>query len=99
MVLEIATLDIKPGQEKAFEAGVADAVKHFKAAPGCHGMALQRSHETPSRYLLFVRWDSVEAHTVDFRNGPHFAGWRSCVSDFFAAPPSVEHVHQVLEGF
>ena len=99
MILEIATLDIKPGQEAAFEAGVAAAVTHFKAAPGCQGMSLQRSHETSGRYLLFVRWENVEAHTVTFRNGPHFAGWRACVADFFAAPPSVQHVHQVLEGF
>lgn len=99
MVLEIATLQIKPGEEAAFETGVAEAVQHFRAAPGCLGMSLQRSHETPGRYLLFVRWASVEAHTVDFRQGPHFAGWRACVEEFFAAPPSVEHVHQVLDGF
>ena len=99
MVLEIATLDIKPGQDAAFEAAVASAVVHFKAASGCHGMTLQRSHETPGRYLLFVRWETVEAHTVAFRNGPHFAAWRTCVEAFFAAPPSVQHVHQVLDGF
>ncbi len=99
MITEIATFVIKPGSEAAFEAGAAQAVEHFKAASGCRGMTLTRSHETPNRYLLFVKWDTVEAHTVDFRNGPHFARWRECVAAYFAEPPSVEHVHAVFEGF
>jgi heme-degrading monooxygenase HmoA len=99
MILEIATLTIKPGQEQAFEAGVAKAVNAFKTSKGCHGVELQRSHETPNRYLLFVRWETVEAHTVGFRESPQFTEWRSCVSPYFEVPPTVEHVATVLTGF
>ena len=99
MILEIATLNIKAGMEAEFEAGVKSAVGAFKAAKGCHGMELQRSHETPSRYLLFVRWDSVEAHMVDFRESPEFQIWRKAVSAYFEAPPTVEHVAVAVHGF
>ncbi len=99
MILEIAALTVKPGMEAELEAGVAKAAEAFRTSKGCHCMELQRSHETPGRYLLFVRWDSVEAHMVDFRESPQFQEWRACVSHCFAAPPSVEHVKTVVHGF
>ena len=99
MILEIATLTITPGMEAEFEAGVTKAVAAFQGSKGCHGLELQRSHETPSRYLLFVRWESVEAHMVDFRESPAFQVWRGAVGHCFAAPPSVEHVATALHGF
>ena len=45
----------------------------FKRAKGCTGMTLQRSVEMPARYRLFVQWDTVENHTVDFRGSADFA--------------------------
>jgi heme-degrading monooxygenase HmoA len=67
MILEIAQIEVTPGLEAEFEAGVAKAAAIFRRAKGCTGMELQRSIEHPSRYRLFVKWDTVENHTVDFR--------------------------------
>jgi hypothetical protein len=47
MILEIAQIDVKPGMEAEFEAGVAKAAPVFGRAKGCSGMALQRSIEKP----------------------------------------------------
>ena len=99
MITEIAQIDVKPGMEKEFEAGVAQAMPVFKRAKGCKGMELQRSHEKPQRYRLFVKWDTVENHTEDFRGSPDFQEWRKLVGHTFAAPPEVEHVHEVAKGF
>jgi quinol monooxygenase YgiN len=99
MILEIAQIDIKPGMESEFEAGVKAAAPIFKRAKGCHGMELQRSIEKPQRYRLFVKWDSVENHTVDFRGAPDFQEWRKLVGHCFAAPPEVEHTAQAVMGF
>ena len=99
MILEIAAITVKPGMEAEFEAGVAKAVPAFQGSEGCHGLELQRSHETPSRYLLFVRWETVEAHTVGFRESPRFQEWRGAVGHCFDGPPQVEHVATVLHGF
>jgi heme-degrading monooxygenase HmoA len=99
MVLEIAQIDVKPGMEAEFEAGVKSAAPVFKRAKGCNGMELQRSVEKPSRYRLFVKWATLENHTVDFRGSADFQEWRKLVAHCFASPPEVEHVTQVVHGF
>jgi heme-degrading monooxygenase HmoA len=99
MVLEIAQIDVKPGLETEFEAGVVKAAPIFQRATGCGGLTLQRSVERPARYRLFVTWATVENHTVDFRGSADFAEWRKLVGHCFASPPEVEHVHEVVKGF
>ncbi|MFD8521693.1 antibiotic biosynthesis monooxygenase family protein [Streptomyces capillispiralis] len=96
MITEIARIEIRPGQEEEFERAVAEAVPHFLAADGCHGVDLLRSVEHPSRYRLTVRWETVEHHTVTFRASEGFARWRALAGPHFAAPPQVEHVVSVL---
>ena len=99
MITEIAQIEIKPGMESEFEAGVKKAAPVFQRAKGCHGLELQRSVEKPSRYRLFVSWDTLENHIADFRNSPDFQEWRKLVGHCFASPPEVEHVTQVVKGF
>jgi len=99
MYLEIAQIEVKPGLEAEFEAGVGKAVPIFKRAKGCRGVELHRSVEKPSRYRLFVTWETVENHTVDFRGSADFQEWRKLVGHCFAAAPEVEHARKVLAGF
>src|SRR3954470_1122400 len=98
MVLEIAQFEIKHGLEEAFEAGVKQAAPLFQRAKGCTGLELARSVEKPSRYRLFVQWDTLENHTVDFRESAAFQEWRTLVGPCFESPPEVEHVVPVLQG-
>jgi quinol monooxygenase YgiN len=99
MITEIAQIDVKPGMEAEFETGVKNAAPVFQRAKGCHGLELQRSIEKPGRYRLFVKWGTVENHTVDFRGSADFQEWRKHVAHCFASPPEVEHVNQVLRAF
>jgi len=99
MILEIAAIDVKPGWEEQFEAGVAKAAPLFQRAKGCKGMELQRCVEKPGSFRLFVRWATLENHTVDFRGSPDFQEWRKLVGHCFAAPPDVVHTRQVVHGF
>ena len=99
MILEIAQIDVKPGLEAEFEAGVAKAAPLFRRAKGCTGLSLQRSVEKPSRYRLFVHWQTVENHTIDFRGSADFQEWRKLVGHCFASPPEVEHVRDVAKPF
>jgi heme-degrading monooxygenase HmoA len=96
MITEIAQIDVKPGMEAEFEAGVQKAVPIFERAKGSKGVALERSAEKPQRYRLFVNWDTLENHTVDFRGSPDFQEWRKLVGHCFASPPEVEHVTNVV---
>jgi len=99
MVLEIVQIEVKPGMEAEFEAGVAKAAAVFQRARGCQGMDLHRSVERPSRYRLFVRWATLEDHTVHFRGSPDFQEWRGLVGHCFAQPPEVEHTVETVKGF
>lgn len=99
MVLEIAQIDVKSGMEAEFEAGVTKAAPLFSRAKGCRGMTLQRSLEKPQRYRLFVQWETLENHTVDFRGSADFQEWRRLVSHCFESAPNVEHVREVVKGF
>ena len=99
MFWEIALIEVKPGEEAAFEAAVGQAAPLFKSARGCKGMQLHRSVEHPSRYRLVVDWETVEDHTVHFRGSQSFQEWRRLVGGFFASPPVVEHTHRVVHGF
>jgi heme-degrading monooxygenase HmoA len=99
MVIEIAQIDVKPGMEQEFESAVAKAVPLFRRATGCSSMKLTRSVEKPARYRLFVHWATLENHTVDFRGSADFQEWRHLVGHCFAAPPDVEHVREVVDGF
>jgi len=99
MFLEIAQIDIKPGLEAEFEAGVGKAAPLFQRAKGCNSLSLQRSVEKPLRYRLFIGWETVENHTVDFRNSADFQEWRKLVGHCFASAPEVEHVREAVKGF
>ncbi|WP_127143031.1 antibiotic biosynthesis monooxygenase family protein [Pelagibacterium montanilacus] len=90
-MLEIARIEVKPGMEAAFEEGAAKAAPLFKRAKGCQSMQVRRCAEEPEVYLLMVEWETLENHTVDFRNSEDFQAWRECVSHCFAKPPFVQH--------
>lgn len=99
MIYEITHIQIKPETQAAFEAAVTQAVPLFKGAQGCELMRLERSIEHSESYLLVVGWTTLEDHTVLFRGSQAFTSWRALVSEFFAAPPQVQHVNTVVAGF
>ena len=96
MILEIADIRIPPGQNAAFEEAIARGLDTVASrAPGFKGAKVNRGIESPERYILQIFWDTLEDHTVAFRQGPLFAEWRAIVGPFFAAPPVVEHFELV----
>jgi heme-degrading monooxygenase HmoA len=99
MITEIAQIDVKPGTEKDFEEAVAKARPLFLRAKGGKGFELHRSIEKPSRYRLFLTWETVENHTKDFYGSADWQEWRKLVAHTFDGPPVVEHVREVVKGF
>lgn len=92
MILELADLRIQPGRQAEFDAAITRGVESVIAqAKGFRGYKVNRGLESPERYLLMIFWDTLENHTVDFRESPAFARWREIVGPFFAGPPTVEH--------
>ena len=92
MILEIADIRITAGQQIEFEAAIQKAIATvISRAKGFQRATVRRSIETPERYLLQVEWETLEDHTVGFRESPLFTEWRGIIGPFFAAPPQVEH--------
>lgn len=92
MILELADIRIKPGQqaefEKAIALGIQTVISHAK---GFQGAKVNRGVESTDRYILQIFWDTLDDHMVGFRESPAFTEWRAIVGPFFAAPPVMEH--------
>jgi heme-degrading monooxygenase HmoA len=99
MIMELADIRIAPGKQAEFEAAIArGAATVIARAEGVRGYKVSKGIESPERYVLQVFWDTLEAHTVGFRQSSLFAEWRAIVGPFFAQPPVVEHFTLVTEG-
>lgn len=91
MILESANLDVKPGQEAGFESAFREAKSLIASMPGFLGLELQRCIEQPNKYLLLVRWRSLEDHTVGFRESAEYQMWKSLLHHFYDPFPTVLH--------
>jgi heme-degrading monooxygenase HmoA len=96
VILEVAILDVRAGMEADFEAAFRQASAIIAAVPGYRSHELQRCVEASGRYLLLVRWETLEAHTVGFRGSPGYADWKRLLHHFYDPLPTVEHYRLVL---
>lgn len=94
MVLEIAQFSIAPGHEDDFAAGYRSARPLIAGSEGCRSVRMTHGIESPSRFVLLVEWDSVEAHEK-FRASEKYPRWRAHISPHFADAPHVEHYSDV----
>jgi heme-degrading monooxygenase HmoA len=95
MVLEVADIQVTPGAEGAFSDAYRGIRDVLTSTPGCRSARMTRGVDSPSRFVLLVEWDSVEAHEQNFRATERFERWRTAIGGFFAAPPVVEHFEDV----
>lgn len=92
MILELADIRIQPGQQTAFEEAIERGLNTvISQAKGFRGAKVNKGVENTERYVLQIFWETLEDHTVGFRESPLFPEWRSIVGPFFAAPPHVQH--------
>ena len=99
MILELADIRIAPGKQAEFDAAIERGVRTvISRAEGFRGFKVNKGIESPERYILQIFWDTLEAHTVDFRQGPLLPEWRAIVGPFFAQPPVVEHFTVVAKS-
>jgi len=95
MVLEHALLDVIPGLEVEFEKAFARAREIISKSPGFISLKIVRGMERPSAYLLLVEWESLEDHTIGFRQSARYAEWRELLHHFYDPFPIVEHFVEI----
>ncbi len=95
MILEVAILPVKSGLENAFEDAFRQASKIISSMPGYVSHELQRCLENSSQYILLVRWETLEDHTICFRGSAEYQQWKALLHHFYDPFPTVEHYEPV----
>jgi heme-degrading monooxygenase HmoA len=98
VVLEVAILDVRAGEEDTFEAAFRQASPLIASIDGHLSHELRRCLETRSRYILLVHWRNLEDHTVGFRKSATYNEWRRLLHHFYSPFPTVEHYETVELG-
>ena len=95
MILEVAVLHVKPGEGCAFEGAFAAAQIIIASMPGYVSHQLQRCLEVADKYLLLVVWQTLEDHTIGFRESQPYQEWKRLLHHFYDPFPTVEHYEEV----
>ena len=95
MILEAAFLQVIAGKEAEFEAAFRQASPIIASMQGYISHELQHCIEAPGKYLLLVRWEALEDHTVGFRQSAAYQKWRRLLHHFYDPFPTVEHFEAV----
>lgn len=97
MILEVATLNVIPGKEREFEAAFSEAQEIIASIDGYISHQLHKCIERNNRYILMVKWETLEDHTVGFRGSEKYQKWRKLLHHFYDPFPVVEHYHYINE--
>ncbi|MBS4213818.1 antibiotic biosynthesis monooxygenase family protein [Neobacillus rhizophilus] len=95
MILEAAMLQVKPGMEQEFEGAFRKASTIISSMKGYIIHELQRCLEVEGKYLLLVQWETLEDHTVGFRESLEYQDWKKLLHHFYDPFPTVEHFKKV----
>lgn len=95
MILEAVILNIKMGGEQDFEIAFKEASCIISSITGYISHELHRCLEVKGQYLLLVRWENVEDHTIGFRQSAEYQEWKRLLHHFYEPFPKVEHFESV----
>ena len=98
MILEVAILDVIPSQEQDFESAFEKASPIIASRRGYTSHQLQRCVEKSNRYILLVKWETLEDHTVGFRGSEQYQEWKKLLHHFYDPFPVVEHYELIFEN-
>ncbi|MDF3059296.1 MAG: antibiotic biosynthesis monooxygenase [Rariglobus sp.] len=98
MILEVAILDVKPGEEIAFERDFVIASKYISSIDGYISHSLSRCEEKTNRYILLAHWKDLKSHTENFRKSNQYLEWRRLLHHYYDPFPTVEHYSKVYEN-
>ena len=96
MILEVAVLNVKIGQEEQFEQAFKHAQKIIVKMTGYISHEIKKCIEVPNQYMLLVNWDSLKDHTEGFRGSNEYKEWKSLLHHFYDPFPTVEHYEAII---
>jgi len=91
VILEVAILDVKEGEEGCFESAFSRAQLIISSMEGYVSHQLKKCIEKPNRYIFLVNWETIENHTIDFRESKQYQEWKKLLHHFYDPFPEVQH--------
>lgn len=95
MILEAVMLKVRPGMEEEYEEAFRQASDIIASMKGYISHELQRCIEVKGKYLLLVKWETLEDHTVGFRQSNEYQEWKKLLHRFYDPFPTVEHFENI----
>ncbi|MEY2193149.1 antibiotic biosynthesis monooxygenase [Neobacillus sp. BF23-41] len=95
MILEAVMLKVRPGMEEEYEEAFRRASEIIASMKGYISHELQRCIEVKGKYLLLVKWETLEDHTVGFRQSNEYQEWKKQLHRFYDPFPTVEHFENI----
>ena len=95
MILEAVMLQVKEGMELEYEEAFRGASEIISSMEGYISHELQRCMEVEGKYLLLVQWETLEDHTIGFRQSNEYQEWKKKLHNFYDPFPIVEHFEKV----
>lgn len=95
MILEAVMLQVKDGMETEYESVFKQASSIISSMQGYINHELQRCMEQQGKYLLLVQWETLEDHTIGFRQSEQYQEWKALLHHFYDPFPTVEHFEHV----
>ncbi len=95
MILEVAILQVRPGMNHRFETDFQTASDYLQTINGYKGHSLQKCVEHDQKYILLVRWNQLEDHTIGFRQSKEYQKWKDLLHHYYDPFPTVEHYEMV----
>ena len=97
MILEVAILEVKTGLENRFVEDFKKASEYISSINGYLSHSLKRCIEQKNKYILLVEWNSLEDHTIGFRQSDQYAHWKELLHHYYDPFPIVEHFEPTFE--
>ena len=91
MILEVAILNIIPSKSDSFIGEFKKAETIISNMKGYVSHELRHCLENENRYILLVRWETLEDHTIGFRQSDEYQEWKKLLHHFYDPFPTVEH--------
>jgi truncated hemoglobin YjbI/quinol monooxygenase YgiN len=91
MIVEYVRYNLPDNATEDFEVAYQRAAQPLAASPACLDYELTRCHEEPARYILRIRWTSLDGHLKDFRGSDEFRTFLAEIGPFAQHIEEMQH--------
>lgn len=81
--------------KREFEKSFKEASSIISKMDGYINHSLNKCFEEDGKYLLLVEWETLESHTIGFRESKEYQKWKALLHCYYEPFPIVEHFQEI----